>query len=397
MRLVGAPGPSFFAMADGQPVSQAQAERQDMMDRRAVREHAYVKRKKEDTYRYRRMMGHPKHSQLSTILIIVSIVAFILQFMAIWMPMWRVSNIGVMGYNQRRQWGLWSVSGRTQQTHAELMRSTCEYYGNLNVGGICASPICLWYRHKCYIYIDMSWVSYLAGAFFCIGLFIHILCVWWTFALTPRLLRWASIWWWISAILHIISFTFFMIMTNMFFDSLNSMSFYPVPGMGQCGYLSMIAGCLVLACAVMGSYLRKLWPDPAVDDISEDESSTEDSEVDDEMHKRRLRKEAGMQPQMQPQQYMPPQQQQQQQWAQQQQQQQQWDPQLGQQWGHQEQWAQQQQQHGDAALGLGPMQQLQVPVQHGVGYSGESPDAALPISHVGTFNPTAPQLERPGS
>merc|ERR1740138_248460 len=94
----------------------------------------------------------------------IGAVTWCLQAMALMFPMWRQSFIGVMGYPQSRSWGIFAVKGRTIQSYHSQSYNTCGYYAELNVGGLCASPICLWYRQKCEIYTDFMAYSYTIGA-----------------------------------------------------------------------------------------------------------------------------------------------------------------------------------------------------------------------------------------
>merc|ERR1719436_842477 len=100
-----------------------------------------------------------------------------------------------MGYPASRSWGIFHVKGmRTQSYHAQAY-DTCGYYAELNVGGLCMSPICLWYRTKCMTYTDMMIYSYTIGAIMLIGLFIHTMCIVWLAKFSCKTIKWQACWW----------------------------------------------------------------------------------------------------------------------------------------------------------------------------------------------------------
>lgn len=227
-----------------------------------------------DTYKVRRAEGRPKHGQTSFTILGVGALSWFCLCVAIVMPEWRSNWIGMLGYPHKRSWGLFSVVGMTSRTHSEAMTDVCRYYSQLTVGGMCASPICLWYRMKCQIYMELSMINYTTGFFFVVCLILHTLCLVWTMRMTPRMIKWATIWWIAGVILHFCVIVFWVMMTMESFGSLDSESMYPEPGFSFCFY----AECLVVMCnctiAVLSLTLMKMWPESS----SEDESGSDSSE-----------------------------------------------------------------------------------------------------------------------
>merc|ERR1719408_1183404 len=115
-----------------------------------------------DTYAVRKAEGRPKHSQTSFTVIGVGVCSWFALCIAIVIPEWKANWIGMMGYPHKRSWGLFSVVGMESKMHHEAMTDACRFFSQLNVGGVCASPVCNWYRLKCQVGMDLTMVSYSA-------------------------------------------------------------------------------------------------------------------------------------------------------------------------------------------------------------------------------------------
>jgi len=232
-----------------------------------------------DTYKVRRAEGRPKHGQTSFTILGVGVIAWFFLAVAIVMPEWRANWIGMLGYPHKRSWGLFSVTGMTSKMHHESMTDACRYFSQLNVAGICASPICLWYRMKCQIYMDLAMVSYATGFFLFICLILHSLCLIWTMRMTPRMIRWAATWWIAQIIMHCSIVVFYWMMTSEAFSSLDNFSLYPEPDFSFCFYMECLCIMCLMVCGILGVTLMKLWPESSSGSSdSDDEDSDEDSD-----------------------------------------------------------------------------------------------------------------------
>lgn len=227
-----------------------------------------------DTYAVRKAEGRPKHGQTSFTVLGVGVISWFLLVIAMLLPEWRANWIGMMGYPHKRSWGLFSVSGMRSMMHHEAMTDQCRFYSQLNVAGVCASPVCLWYRMKCMVYMDIAMVSYATAFCLFVCLILHTLCLVWTSRMTPRMIRWAAIWWTAQVIIHLSVIVFWWMMTSESFASLDSQSVYPEPDFSFCFYLE----CLVIMClgtiCTMAITLMKMWPE------SSSSGSSGDSEDD---------------------------------------------------------------------------------------------------------------------
>jgi len=193
--------------------------------------------------------------------LILGVVAWFLQLAAIVLPQWRVDWSGSYGYGHRRSWGLFVVVGKKMQSWQAYQSFACRYWGQLRVFNDCQSPICKWYETKCRVYIDMQIVNYSVGFLFVLELIVHLVCLGLTARLTSRSLRWASSWWVVVAIAHVIAFgSHYFLMEELFAD-LNKESFYPDPSFGLSFVFSVVA-LFCLCWVVLGaSNLSSKWPE----------------------------------------------------------------------------------------------------------------------------------------
>lgn len=231
-----------------------------------------------DTYAARKAEGRPKHGWTSYTILGVGAVSWLMLAMAIAIPSWRTNWIGILGYPHTRSWGLFSVVGMQSKMHHEYMTDMCRYFSQLNVGGVCASPICLWYRLKCQTSMDMIFVNYGVAFGLMLCLIFHSLCLMWTSRMTPRFIKWAAIWWVAQVLVHVCLVVLYWMMTSETFSSLDSQSMYPEPDVGFCFYLE----CLVIMClctiATLGLTLMKMWPEESSSGSSDDDSDEESDE-----------------------------------------------------------------------------------------------------------------------
>lgn len=232
-----------------------------------------------DTYKVRREEGRPKHGQTSFTILGLGVVSWFCLVIAIAMPEWRANWIGILGYPHSRAWGLFTVVGMSSKMHHEVMTDMCRYYSQLNVAGVCASPVCIWYRMKCQVALDMIAYNYGTAFMFFICLILHTLCLVWTARMTPRMIRWAAIWWSAQVIIHLSVMVFWWMMSSESFASLDSQSLYPEPDFSFCFYLECLVVMVVTTVATLSFTLMKMWPESSSEgsgsDSEEDESSDE--------------------------------------------------------------------------------------------------------------------------
>lgn len=251
------------------------------MDKAVRMEKAYLQRAKKETYKERRKEGRTKHGQTSWASIIIGVFAWLLQVTAILTPNWRASWVGVLGYPHPRKWGLWAIAGAKTQYYHEYSTTTCGFYGQLNVGGLCASPICLWYKQKCSSSIDFWMVGYGVGIGFVVELIIHMLCIFWTVRLTPKFLRWASIWYPVAVVMHVGGLVAWILVTEAEFDELGAKSYYPTPPPGLGVIMSSIAGAGLVICAFFSCLLKAMWPEVDLENLDSDSSEASSADEDE--------------------------------------------------------------------------------------------------------------------
>lgn len=227
--------------------------------------------------KYERDHRPPKHSQLSYAIMVLASVSLLLTFMSLFTKEWRSNSVGVVGYSAKRSWGLFSVVGQRTQSHYEVQQFTCRAFGGLSVGGICNSPICVWYKLKCQVYIQLMWVSYTAGLFIGIAVVIHMLCMYWTYNLTPRLIRWAGTWWFMDIFFQVGAIAFYSLMSEDLFASLDTKAIYPAPNFSMSFFFCCMSSFLHLIIALLAIILMKVWPEEDDDDDSDDELLEEDN------------------------------------------------------------------------------------------------------------------------
>jgi hypothetical protein len=232
---------------------------------------------KKDTYKTRRAEGRPKHGQTSFAVLGIGLISWLLLMVALFMPEWRTNWLGLLGYAHKRSWGLMSVVGMKSKMHHEAMQDACRFFSQLTVVGVCASPICIWYRTKCQIYMDLMAVSYASMAGFIFAVILHTLCIIWTMRMTPRMLRWSAIWWVAQVIIHASIVMFWWLMTSESFASLDAQSMYPEPDFAFCFYIECFVVMLLTTNSILGITLMKMWPEESSDD-DDSEDSDEDSD-----------------------------------------------------------------------------------------------------------------------
>jgi len=254
------------------PTSQMYMDQTALMAEEIHAEEQRVEQMYKDTYKQRKIEGRPIHTTLSYSIVGLGLFSFMIQLAAVSMTSWRGNWVGVLGYPMSRQWGLWGVKGaKGTKWYHEQSQVACEVFGSMHLGGFCISPLCLWYKIKCMVYLDM-WVFCTAmGLGFVIVLLLHGACVAWTAMLTPKTIQFASIWWSCVAIGHLSLLAGFLFLTDDFYDALNIYSFYPPPFFDIAFFLSSLAALAVCTLAVLGCLLAGQWPVPDVDTDTESE------------------------------------------------------------------------------------------------------------------------------
>lgn len=246
-----------------------------------------------------RREGKPFHGSTSVTIMIIGGIALLLNLIALVVPYWRSSYRIMLGYMNYRHWGLFSVQGRTRKMHHAMYVDNCGYWGGLMVGGLCTSPICLWYKLKCEVYFELAILSYGCAAVFLIGFFTHISCLVQTARMQPRSLKVASRCWPLCTILHLAVVITYFIMTEEMFDELDEKSTYPTPDPGLAMYATALAVLLLGATSIFGFSLSGQWPE----DFEVESSDSSEDEGDDAF----LRVGSPGQPQMPPAYGAPPQ------------------------------------------------------------------------------------------
>lgn len=221
-------------------------------------------------------MKPKEHSITSTSILVLGSLCFFLTFLALVTCEWRSNPIGVVGYKQHRGWGLFHVVGAKSQSHYEIMQFTCRAFGGLSIGGICNSPICAWYKLKCQVYIQVMWISYSVGVFMCLGLIVHAFCLYWTYKLTPRLIRWAATWWCVAVALELGGMIVWLIYTEDLFSSLGEKAIYPTPPVGASFALAGVSCFGLITCCILTMILMKIHPEDPDDDSDEEFSDSDD-------------------------------------------------------------------------------------------------------------------------
>jgi len=216
---------------------------------------------------------------------------------------WRSNHMGMLGYMSIRSWGLLRVQGRKMQWHHEIMSYNCQEMIGMHFGGSCISPLCSWYKIKCFEYYQLMWVCYLCALVLLIYLIIHICCMYWTWTMDVRFLRWASSWWWVSSGLQIIVVIIYFTCTEGTFAELNRESYYPEPWLGISFFAAVGGGFIEIIIGILGCLLYSAWwelEESCGSTTSEDDSSdASDDAFDSPEKKMRGQPQAVMnQPQM---------------------------------------------------------------------------------------------------
>lgn len=254
-----------------------------------------LKKLKADTYKVRRAEGRPKHGKMSMVVCGLGFVSLLMQSAIVFMPAMRENKYGVFGYAQKRGWGFFQISGKRRQFWHDMSMDTCNWWGGLNVGGMCGSPICIWYRLKCETYTEFMVLSYILGSVMVIAYLLHIACVAWTAVLNTRMIRYAGKTWPIIFFVDLTCSAIWIILSENMFDTLNDKSHYPTPELAYGTILSGVSGLLLLVCAIGGCQLWSWWPDidlAAFDSSDEDEEdkNSDGSDTDDDKTGKKDRK-----------------------------------------------------------------------------------------------------------
>lgn len=149
------------------------------------------------------------------------------------------------------------------------------------VGGICSSPICLWYKLKCEVYFEMMCLSYGCAFAFIIGFLMHIYSLVSTARMKPRSLKVASRCWPICTILHLACVLTYFIMTEEMFGELDAKSTYPTPDPGLSMFAAFAAVIMLGAISVLGCTLSGTWPEEHEIESSDSDDDDDKDEGDD--------------------------------------------------------------------------------------------------------------------
>jgi len=233
----------------------------------------------EDLKQYILENREPEHSTNTWSIMIIGCIGFFLSFLSLLVCEWRSNFVGVVGYAQRRGWGLTHVVGARAQSHYQVMQFTCRAFGGLSLGGICNSPICVWYKLKCQVYIQLMWVSYTSFILILLSLLIFGICIYWTYKLTRRMIRWAATWLWCAVGLQAGAIVFYAIMTEDLFGSLHEKAIYPVPPISASFVMACISAFCMLICAVLETIEMKAWPERYEEDSDIGDSESDEFDV----------------------------------------------------------------------------------------------------------------------
>jgi len=248
-----------------------------------------LKKLKEDSYAVRREEGRPKHGQTSFAVLAIGAISWFFFALALVLPKWRANYMGMLGYPHSRSWGLFAIIGLETVSFHDYMGNMCRYYSQMAPGGLCMTPICLWYRTKCMVSMNMCATHYATAFCFSLILILHTLCLVWTMRMTPRLIRWAATWWCAQCVLHIAVLIFYILMSADCFVSLDNESMYPEPNFSWSFYMEVLVILCICTCAVLSLTLMKMWPESS---SSGEESTEEDSDELEEEEQRMLEQRA---------------------------------------------------------------------------------------------------------
>eukprot|EP00971_Amphidinium_carterae_P106214 2103492-Amphidinium_carterae.2 len=84
-----------------------------------------------------------------------------------------------------------------------------------------------------------------------------VVCVWWTFMLSPRKLAWAALWWKVAFILDVVTIAGYVASTEGIFNELNYDAMYPDQHLYFCFYIAIVVCVGVMMMAYATSNLRE--------------------------------------------------------------------------------------------------------------------------------------------
>lgn len=245
---------------------------------KAGAQEAILRRLEKDTYKARRKEGRSQHGTTSTWSLVLGSFAALFQAYALLGNSLRTNWVSVLGYSAARGFGYFGVTGNKWQTWFDLSSATCEGYGQLNVGGVCATPICNWYKLKCDTYVDTMWFSYGCALASIIESVVFVLCLFWTWKCTPRLLRWAATWYPPVMVVHWSCLAIWSVKTELLFGELNKQSFYPSPSLGIGFICGCTAGVFITINTAFAWLLHQMWPEVDLSEEAWEDEEEEDSD-----------------------------------------------------------------------------------------------------------------------
>eukprot|EP00971_Amphidinium_carterae_P341264 6479981-Amphidinium_carterae.2 len=204
--------------------------------------------------RRKREQAAHEHTTGSMMLLVFALLLACFHTLALTVPYWRGNKYGIALYPMPRYYGFFHVKGMTMKWHHLAAEHGCAAYGGLRFFNGCVTPICLQYQKKCRAYNEMMYVGYTLGAIYAHSTIIMFVCIYWTFMLTVRKMRWAALWWKIAVFLDVISIAGYVLFSEGMFATMNQEAMYPEQGLYFCFYIDIVLCVgLMLAAYIAGN------------------------------------------------------------------------------------------------------------------------------------------------
>jgi len=242
----------------------------------------FLERKKQNTFQERRKEGRTKNSRSSYAVYVIGGFSVFFNFISIAFPYWRSSWVAVIGYGHRRHWGLFVVQGRFSRPHHLVSDIACKHFGETMLGSTCTSPLCRWYRLKCHTYYNFMLASYICAFFYIVAQILFLLVFRWMIKLEPRSIRYANLWVKVAVFFQLGSVVAWFIFSELMFQELEEMAFYPKPAPGVSFILAVLSCIGWIVNTILIRILCGMWPEVDPDDPDQFKDDDDDDDDDDE-------------------------------------------------------------------------------------------------------------------
>jgi len=123
--------------------------------------------------------------------------------------------------------------------------------------------------------------SYISAFFYIVAQIILLLVMRWMIRLEPRSIKFANIWVKVAVILQLGSVIAWFWLSEVMFDELEQMAFYPKPSPGVSFILAVISSIGWIACTILIRILAGMWPEVDPDDPDQFADDDDDDDDDD--------------------------------------------------------------------------------------------------------------------